>query len=282
VDKDYAEMSDEELMAEVEAEATAEAEAAPVEQDNAADAGAIDAEPPAEQEQQEQPTQQQAEDWNPDGPGDIKAALRQEREQARALKQQLAELQQWRQQQEQAAYQAQAQAEEAQRQAERRAQLENTFDPDDQERLYHQWRNEDAQRIQYQAQQAHVQALYQQGFEIGREAFPDFDTVLNRGLADPELAPVLEAVAQRAIAEGKNPTIAAYKTAKRLDPVSAEERIKAEVQKQVQSVLQKRQPPANRGHDTIGHVSAQPVGAAPRKAIQEMSTEELERDVGLY
>lgn len=281
MDKDVFAMSDAEIDAALGADDLGDVTDLDTVQDDADEAGeavtTTDAEPPAEQDQQEQPSEQTDPNWNPEGPGDIRKALQAEREQAKALKAELAELQQWRQQQQQAEMQARAQAEEAQRQELRRQQLEeSTFDPEAQERLLNQWRYEDAQRIQQQAQQQHVQALYQQGFDLGREAFPDFDAVLNRGLADPELAPVLESIANQALMTGKNPTIAAYKAAKRFDPEAQKAAIEAEVQRQVQAVLQKQQKPATAGATTIAHASSAVPGLPEPKAPRRLSDRELD------
>jgi hypothetical protein len=56
--------------------------------------GADDATPQADQDDQDDASDQQTQNWNPDGPGDLREAIRQEREQRRYLEQQMAAYQQ--------------------------------------------------------------------------------------------------------------------------------------------------------------------------------------------
>jgi hypothetical protein len=257
---------------------TADEAAEPAEQTTVTDAeGAPDAEPPADQqEQQADEQQQQTDEFNPAGPGDLKVALRQTRDELKALKAEADELRQWRQQQAQAQAQAQYQADEQARLQQRNAMLDDVFDPEQRAQLLQQFAREDQYFAQQQAQQALVQVRYQDGFAMAREAYPDFDAVLNKAIADPEQAALLEAVSQQALAQGRNPVIAAYQMAKKLDPDAQKAQIAAEVAKQVQAVLQKNQPPQSKGHTTIGHAAGSAPSGPAAKAPHQMNDDELE------
>jgi hypothetical protein len=218
----------------------------------------------------------------------VRAALKEQREQAKALKQQLeqaaaeaAELRQWRQQIENNHRQQQYMADERARLQQRNEALDMVFDLDERAQMLERWRQEDLYIAQQSTQQAIAQAQYTQGYETAKEAFPDFEGVFHKAMSDPMQAPLLEAVANQALNQGKNPVIAAYKMAKQLDPEAQAARIEAEVSKRLQAVLQKQNPPANRGHATIGHATSQVPGAVASKDVRDMSTEELERKAGI-
>lgn len=279
--ENQAAMSDEALEAALLATDAIEETPEPVDQAEPEQAeGANDAEPPADQQQDDasqQTEQQQASDWNPEGPGDIKAALKHEREQAKALKQRLAEYEQREQQAQQQQMQAQYEANEQARLAQRTQMLADVaFDEERTAQLLAQFANEDRYFAQRDADVRREQEKYADGFALGRKVYPDFDAVMGKALADPKTARVLEAVAREATAAGENPVLAAYEEAKQRDPDAQAAAIQAEVARQVQAVLQKNQPPQSKGHTTIAHASGGAPSGAVDKAPHQMSDAELE------
>lgn len=201
-------------------------------------------EPTTEQPQPEATTEQ--ENWNPDGPGDIREALRQEREQMRLYReqvelqqQQLAQYQAWYQQQQQQA------AQEQQRQY-----LEELADDPDQLQAYLQQQQQAAWQ---HAQQQQVTYRIQMAAELARQSIPDFDQQLNKiyGLLGPQ---VVDSMA----AQQANPALWAYQFAKNFSssPDEINARVEAEVQRRLSEIAPRAQVKQSTNSRGIGHLPA--------------------------
>lgn len=230
-----------ELYAQLEA---SEAEEAP------AEASVEETTPVSEELTSEQPAaepvaEQQA-DWNPDGPGDLREALRQEREQLRYFREQ-AELQQQQLAQYQAWYQQQQQlaAQEQQRQY-----LEELADDPDQLQAY---LHQQQQMAWQQAQQQQVEYKLSMAAEMARATIPDFDQQLSKvyGLLGEE---VVDAMA----AKQANPALWVYQFAKNFSatPDEINARVEAEVQKRLAQIAPRANVKQSTNSRGIGHLPA--------------------------
>jgi len=196
--------------------------------------------------QLEQPEQNNADNWNPDGPGDIREALRQEREQLRLYREQM-ELQQQQLQQYQAWYQQQQQlaAQEQQRQY-----LEELADDPDQLQAYLQQQQHAAWQ---QAQQQQTTYKLQMAAELARQSIPDFDQQLGKiyNLLGPD---IVDAMA----AQQSNPALWAYQFAKNFSatPEEINSRVEAEVQKRLAEIAPRAQVKQSTNSRGIGHLPA--------------------------
>lgn len=236
IDSLYAELagSEEALGADVVQEET---EQTPVSEELASDVT-----PEAEEQVQAEPQQ----DWNPDGPGDIREALRQEREQLRLYREQML-MQQQQLEQYQAWYKQQQEQAEAERQ---RQYLEELADDPEQLQQYLQGQQQAAWQ---QAQQYQQVQRVQMAAEFARQAIPDFDFQLNK------IYSLLghEVVDQMAMQQ-ENPALWAYQFAKNFatTPDEVNARVEAEVQRRLAEIAPRAQVKTSTNSRGIGHLPA--------------------------
>jgi chromosome segregation ATPase len=286
-DLDVSSMSDDELMAlaggtqEPEVDATDETT-----DETVTTEAAQDAELPADQTDTTET--ERPEGWNPDGPGDRGVALKQERERNATLKAEAeqaraeaAELRQYRQniEAQQQQYQQQQQAAMTREQL---AEQLNWVDGTEAAAIVEQIRQHDQQTYQQQFQHQAQQQRLSMAAEMAREVYPDFDAQLQR--AYEQFGPALDQIALQK--NPNNPAKYAYELGKSLDNAAnfdtrVSEAVAKALPKAIQAALQKQSAPANRGHETIGHVSSHSVAPTAPKSISQMSTEELERAAGI-
>lgn len=158
------------------------------------------------------PANEQPKDWNPEGPGNVREALRQAREEARAAREQAEQVQAYL-----AQLQAQAQPQEA-------APEIDPLDPD-----AHAFYTQQLEAIQSQTAQQMSQMRLEMAETFARQSLPDYDAVVGR-LKD--YAGVLNV---NAILQSPNPALAAYQFAKQLGPNPQD--IEAQVNAQVEARL---------------------------------------------
>lgn len=236
IDSLYAELagSEEALGADVVQEET---EQTPVSEELASDVT-----PEAEEQVQAEPQQ----DWNPDGPGDMREALRQEREQLRLYREQML-MQQQQLEQYQAWYRQQQEQAEAERQ---RQYLEELAD--DPEQLQ-QYLHGQQQAAWQQAQQQQQIQRVQMAAEFARQAIPDFDAQLNKiySLLGHE---VVDSMAM----QQENPALWAYQFAKNFatTPDEVNARVEAEVQRRLAEIAPRAQVKSSTNSRGIGHLPA--------------------------
>ena len=195
------------------------------------------------------------ENWNPEGPGDIREALRQEREQLRLYREQV-ELQQQQLGQYQAWYQQQQQlaAQEQQRQY-----LEQLADDPEELQAYLQ---QQQQATWQQAQQQQIEYRVQMAADLARQTIPDFEQQIHKiyNLLGHE---VVDAMA----AQQPNPALWAYQFAKNFSatPDEINARVEAEVQKRLAQIAPRAQVKQSTNSRGIGHLpaSGRNVDAAP-------------------
>lgn len=251
-----------------------------------------DAEPPAEpvitDEQLSDPN------WKPEGPGDLRVALKKSREseqaqraeaerikaEAEQVRAEAAELRAYRQQVEQSQNQArtQQQAEQYRQQLAERLEF---VDGQEAAAIVEEIRRIDASEMQ-RAYQAHADnERLQFSASVMADAHPDFAEHLQR--AYDEFGPALDQLAL--IKSPNNPAKWAYELGKRLGAESGlEARIAAEVEKRlgaaVQEVLQKQKPPDTQGHRGIAHLSSEGGSKTVTKSPAQMTDAELQRALG--
>jgi hypothetical protein len=248
IDSLYAELagSEEALGSDVTEVVQEETEQTPVSEELASDVT-----PEAEEQVQAEPQQ----DWNPDGPGDIREALRQEREQLRLYREQML-MQQQQLEQYQAWYKQQQEQAEAERQ---RQYLEELAD--DPEQLQ-QYLHGQQQAAWQQAQQQQQVQRVQMAAEFARQAIPDFDAQLNKiySLLGHE---VVDSMAM----QQENPALWAYQFAKNFatTPDEVNARVEAEVQRRLAEIAPRAQVKTSTNSRGIGHLpaSGKPVDAGP-------------------
>lgn len=195
----------------------------------------------------EQPAQAQQEgDWNPDGPGDLREALRQEREQLRYFREQM-ELQQQQLQQYQSWYQQQQQL--AAQEQQRQYLEELSYDPE-QLQAYLQQQQQAAWQ---QAQQSQTVYKLQMAADLARQTIPDFDQQLNK-IYDLLGAEVVDSMAS----QQANPALWAYQFAKNfsMTPDEINARVEAEVQKRLAQIAPRAQVKQSTNSRGIGHLPA--------------------------
>lgn len=246
-----------------------------------------DAEPPADQVVTDEQGEQ-GEGLNPDGPGDLRVALKQERERAKAereraeqLAAEAAELRAYRQQIEAQQYQAQTQ-QQAEQYRQQLAERLEFVDGQEAAAIVEEIRRIDAQQMQQNYQAYAANERLQFSASVMADAHPDFAEHLTR--AYEEFGPALD---QLALSKSpNNPAKWAYELGKRLNAeANFETRLAAELEKRlpaaVQEVLQKQKPPDTQGHKGIAHISADGVGGKTvTKSPSEMSDAELARALG--
>lgn len=251
IDSLYAELagSEEALGSDVTETIQEETEQTPVSEELAS----VEQEPVVEQETEAEPESE--ENWNPDGPGDIREALRQEREQLRIYREQM-QMQQQQLDQYQAWYRQQQEQAEAERQ---RQYLEELAD--DPEQLQ-QYLHGQQQAAWQQAQQQQQVQRVQMAAEFARQAIPDFDVQLSKiyGLLGHEV------VDQMAMQQ-ENPALWAYQFAKNFatSPDEVNARVEAEVQRRLAEIAPRAQVKSSTNSRGIGHLpaSGKPVDAGP-------------------
>jgi len=201
-------------------------------------------EPTPEQAQPDENTEQN--NWNPDGPGDIREALRQEREQLRLYREQM-ELQQQQLNQYQAWYQQQQQL--AAQEQQRQYLEELAYDPD-QLQAYLQQQQQAAWQ---QAQQQQMTYKLQMAADLARQSLPDFDQQLGKiyNLLGPD---VVDSMA----AQQANPALWAYQFAKNFSasPDEINARVEAEVQRRLSEIAPRAHVKQSTNSRGIGHLPA--------------------------
>lgn len=202
-------------------------------------------EPATEQAEPEAQAPEQ-ENWNPDGPGDLREALRQEREQLRLYREQM-ELQQQQLNQYQAWYQQQQQLAEQEKQRQYLEEL--AYDPD-QLQAYLQQQQQQAWQ---QAQQQQMTYKVQMASSLARQTIPDFDQQINK-LYDLLGAQVVDSMAM----QQENPALWAYQFAKNFSssPEEINSRVEAEVQKRLAEIAPRAQVKQSTNSRGIGHLPA--------------------------
>ena len=204
-------------------------------------------EPVSEPEQPQEAEQpEQSGDWNPDGPGDLREALRQEREQLRYFREQM-ELQQQQLQQYQAWYQQQ---QELAAQEQQRQYLEQLADDPEQLQVYLQQQQQAAWQ---QAQQSQTVYKLKMAADLARQTLPDFDQQLNK-IYDLLGHEVVDSMA----AQQANPALWAYQFAKNFSatPDEINARVEAEVQKRLAQIAPRAQVKQSTNSRGIGHLPA--------------------------
>lgn len=185
---------------------------------------------PSPTEQPTQPAEQQTpQTWNPDGPGNVKEALRQAREEARAYKEQLAQYQAWQQQIQQ-------------------QQQEQAVDPLDPEAYSAIQQQMGA--MQQQMQQAQTTMRLEMSETLVRQSHPDYDQAIQA------LAQMGDSVNINAFLQAPNPALAAYEYARNFTPWGIEQRVNQEVQRRVSELTQQMTPQKPKAPKTIGNLPA--------------------------
>lgn len=171
-----------------------------------------------------EPVQEQQPDYNPEGPGNVREALRQAREAERMAREQLAQYQ---------AYVQQLQQPQPQQETEF---LDEALAQHTQSQLTEM-------RAQFEQQ---TQAMRIEMAEtMARQQFPDYDEVIGR-LAE------MDAVNVAAFLNKPNPALAAYQFAKQYTPQA----IEAEVQRRVSEIAKTLTPQTPKAPKTIGNLPA--------------------------
>jgi hypothetical protein len=198
--------------------------------------------PEAEQQVEAEPDQE----WNPDGPGNIREALRQEREQIRIYREQMLMQQQQLEQ-----YQAWHRQQQEQAEAERQRQYLEEL-ADDPEQLQ-QYLHGQQQAAWQQAQQHQQVQRVQMAAEFARQAIPDFDAQLSKiyNLLGHQV------VDQMAMQQ-ENPALWAYQFAKNFatSPDEVNARVEAEVQRRLAEIAPRAQIKSSTNSRGIGHLPA--------------------------
>ena len=206
-------------------------------------------------EDEEQVQAEPQQEWNPDGPGDIREALRQEREQLRLYREQM-QMQQQQLEQYQSWYRQQQEQAEAERQ---RQYLEELADDPEQLQQYLQTQQ---QATWQQAQQQQQIERVQMAAEFARQAIPDFDAQLSK------IYSLLghEVVDSMAIQQD-NPALWAYQFAKNFSttPDEVNARVEAEVQRRLAEIAPRAQVKTSTNSRGIGHLpsSGKTIDAGP-------------------
>lgn len=218
-----------------------------------------------------QPTTQQddGKEWNEDGPGKPRVALKHARE---ALG--IAKADAERARQEAAQFRAQLEAiENAKRQAEQHQALQldlENLDPEDVPAYLDALRQQDAQRVHSEYQQRLAVERASHSVELMRETFSDFDQQIAKLHADPS-------VNWAYFDQQPNPAKAAYDYAKtRLTPDEIQARIEAEKQAWLAEIAPRTttQPPrAPRGLSSIP--AAATAATTPRDPVYDVTQDEI-------
>lgn len=217
-------------------------EEAPAEQ--VAEQAPVGEEPAPAEEPAPQAEPQQ--DWNPDGPGDLREALRQEREQLRYFREQ-AELQQQQLAQYQAWYQQQQEAVAAQQQREYLEEL--AYDPEQLQAYLQQ-----QQQVAFQqASQQQAEYKVKMAADLARQTIPDFEQQIGK-LYNLLGAEVVDSMAMNQ----PNPALWAYEFAKNFSstPDEINARVEAEVQKRLAQIAPRAQVKQSTNSRGIGHLPA--------------------------
>lgn len=200
------------------------------------DAESVDS-PPSQVEQTPAVEPEKPKDWNPDGPGKPSVAIRQAREAERAAVERARQLEA----QVQAFQQQQA---EVQRQAEEAAfaaKIEDLalFDPDQAALLIQQRQQQSAEAIRAQYETQRLQERSSLSVEYAREAYTDFDTVVQGLMSSPQA----QYINWAALDASPNPGKALYEYAKQVQPVDREA-LKAELLAELKQALTPAKPKA--------------------------------------
>lgn len=233
-DSMYAELAGgEEALGEVEQEVT---EQSPVGEEPA----------PVEEPVQETQEAETNQEWNPEGPGDMREALRQEREQLRLYREQM-QMQQQQLEQYQAWYRQQQEAAAAEQQ---RQYLEELADDPEQLQAYLQQQQQAAWQ---QAQQSQYEQKLIMSADLARATIPDFEQQLNKlySLLGPEAV-------DRMAMQQDNPAMWAYQFAKNfaVTPDEVNARVEQEVQRRLAEIAPRAQVKQSTSSRGIGHLPA--------------------------
>lgn len=236
-------------------------------------------EPAAEAIEGEATTDQQEgakpEGWNEEGPGDIKRALQEAREQARIAQAErqdyadrLAALEATQQQ-------AKVQADHAAQEAEY-ARLYEDVGPEAAADYAQRVNEHRAQVAQQQMEQERAAERFQLSATFAAQAYPDYQERI--GLLYGKLGPeVVDALAAQH--GGTNPAGWAYNFAKANFTTTADldAMLDARDAQRKADLQAKHRPPATAGHQTVGHISSDTQTSPAKKAPRRMSDKELER-----
>lgn len=233
-DSMYAELAGgEEALGEVEQEVT---EQSPVGEEPA----------PVEEPVQETQEAETNQEWNPEGPGDMREALRQEREQFRLYREQV-QLQQQQLEQYQAWYRQQQEAAAAEQQ---RQYLEELADDPEQLQAYLQQQQQAAWQ---QAQQSQYEQKLIMSADLARATIPDFEQQLDKlySLLGGETV-------DRMAMQQDNPAMWAYQFAKNfaVTPDEVNARVEQEVQRRLAEIAPRAQVKQSTSSRGIGHLPA--------------------------
>lgn len=233
-DSMYAELAGgEEALGEVEQEVT---EQSPVGEEPA----------PVEEPVQETQEAETNQEWNPEGPGDMREALRQEREQLRLYREQM-QMQQQQLEQYQAWYRQQQEAAAAEQQ---RQYLEELADDPEQLQAYLQQQQQAAWQ---QAQQSQYEQKLIMSADLARATIPDFEQQLDKlySLLGGETV-------DRMAMQQDNPAMWAYQFAKNfaVTPDEVNARVEQEVQRRLAEIAPRAQVKQSTSSRGIGHLPA--------------------------
>ncbi len=271
-DENYIEMSDTDLHIsltdygpEDDAEATT-----PADEESAAEGD----EGQADEAQQEG---DKPEGWNEDGPGDLKEALRQERERARVALEQQQQLAQRLQAIEAQQQQAKVQADQAALEAE----YTRLYEEEGPEAAADFARRVDAHRAnqaQQQAEQQRANERFQLSATYAAQAFPDYAdrvSLLYQRLG----AETVDALAAQH--GGMDPAGWAYRFAKDNFPNAADldAMLDAREAQRKADLTAKHRPNAAAGHVSVGHISSDTQNAPGPKPPRRMTDKELARSL---
>lgn len=215
------------------------------------------------------PTQQDGKEWNPEGPGDRRVALKHARE-ALSIAKQAEE----RARQEAETLRAQLAAiENAKREAAERERLQlevDQMDPDDVPAYLESLRKQDAEQIASTYEQRLLQERAAHSVELMRETFSDFDAQLAKLQSDPT-------VNWAYFDQQPNPAKAAYDYAKsRPSQEEIEAQLEERLQARLAEVLPKTQPQAPRAPRGVNSIPASATAAAtPRDPINDVSVDDI-------
>ena len=223
--------------------------------------------------------QQGGEDWNPEGPGDLKKAVDAERAEKRLYRER-AEAEALRAQQYEAELARYRQAEQQAEQQRAQQEIQATY-----ETLVNEGREDEAVAYLHRVQQFTTQQVQQQAdqrvavdkltmsAEMAREVYPDFTDRIQMLYA--EMGP--DWVDARAASQ-PNPAKWAYEYSKAKFKTDADlDALLDARQAQRQAALQDKHKPPTRGHQTIAHVSSGTQSPAPdRKPARRMTDKELQ------
>lgn len=195
---------------------------------------------------QEPEVQAEQNDWNPEGPGDMREALRQEREQLRLYREQM-QMQQQQLEQYQAWYNQQQEQAAAEQQ---RQYLEELADDPEQLQAYLQQQQQAAWQ---QAQQSQYEQKLVMSADLARATIPDFETQLNKlySLLGPEAV-------DRMAMQQANPAMWAYQFAKNfaVTPDEVNARVEVEVQRRLAEIAPRAQVKQSTNSRGIGYLPA--------------------------